>query len=32
MSDLIVFISGSVLNPSWMQVFFNMIVGVLSPS
>ena len=32
MSDLAVFFSGSVLSPSWIQVFFILIEGVLSPS
>jgi len=32
MSDLTVFFSGSVLSPNWIQVFFILIEGVLSPS
>ena len=32
MSDLVVFFSGSVWSPSWVQVFFILIEGVLSPS
>jgi len=32
MSDLTVSFSGSVLSPSWIQVFFILIEGVLSLS
>jgi len=32
MSDLTVFFSGSVLSPSWIQVFFILIEGILSLS
>ena len=32
MSDLAVSFSGSVLSPSWIQVFFILIEGVLSVS
>ena len=32
MSDLAVSFSVSVLSPSWIQVFFILIEGVLSPS
>jgi len=32
MSDLVVFFSGCVLSPSWIQVSFILIEDVLSPS
>ena len=32
MSDLAVSFFGSVLSPTWIQVFFILIKGVLSPS